>query len=218
MEFFSVGQSANGFIALGQEATGVIAIGQVATGVIAIGQGARGIVAVGMLSCGVISVGMLSFGLVGCVGMIGVGGTGRGGVLPLCPVLPPRPKLPPETPRDALERGGASGWIAVELQQTPSGFALMEGGRALAAKVTPSMRQACSDALSAGKRVLAFVSPTSEGPEMSRLMRIPTWSLLSAGFIAQSGAQLVGLGILSALYFWLGFVPVIDELLSLIKQ
>jgi hypothetical protein len=218
MEFFSIGQSANGFIAIGQEATGVIAIGQVATGVIAIGQGARGVVAVGMLSCGIISVGMLSFGLVGCVAMIGAGGRGVGGVLPLCPTLPARPKLPAETPRDALESGRGSGWISVEVQQTPSGFALMNGGRALAAKLAPSMISACAEALAAGKRVLALVKPTSGGPEVSRLMRASSWNLLDPRWLGQSVAQLVGLAILSAIYFWVGFAPVVDEIISLVKS
>lgn len=217
MEFFSIGQQANGFIAIGQEATGVIAIGQVATGVIAIGQGARGVVAVGMLSCGIFSVGMLSFGLVGCVAMIGAGGRGIGGVLPLCPLLPPRPKLPAETPREVLEGGRAPGWIAVDVQQTPTGFALVEGGRALAAKIAPSMIGACSEALAAGQRVLALVKPTSGGPEVSRLMRMPKWNLLNPAWLGQSAAQLVGLAILSAVYFWVGFAPVVDEVIALIK-
>jgi hypothetical protein len=218
VEFISVGQSANGFIALGQEAVGVIAIGQVATGVIAIGQGARGVVAVGMLSCGIVSVGMLSFGLVGCVAMIGAGGRGVGGVLPLCPQLPPRPQLPAQTPRQDLEGGRAQGWIAVEVQQTPTGFALIEGGRALAAKLAPSMINACAQALAAGQRVLAFVKPASGGPEVSRLMRMPKWNLLSPAWLGQSAAQLLGLAVLSALYFWVGFAPVVDEVISLIKD
>ncbi len=218
MEFFSIGQSANGFIAIGQEATGVIAIGQVATGVIAIGQGARGVVAVGMLSCGIISVGMLSFGLVGCVAMIGAGGKGWGGVLPLCPMPPARPKLPAETGRDLLESGRAPGWIAVEVQQTPMGFALMREGRALAAKLAPTMIGPCSEAFAAGQRVLAFVKPTARGPEVSRLMRMPKWNLLNPAWLGVSAAQLLGLAVLSAIYFWVGFTPVVDEILSLVKQ
>jgi hypothetical protein len=217
MEFLSVGQSANGFIAIGQEAVGVIAIGQVATGVVAIGQGARGVFAVGMLSCGVVSVGMLSFGLVGCIAMIGAGGTGLGGVLPLCPKIPARAKLPGQSTREPLEAGRSQGWIAVDVQQTSRGFALMHEGRALAAQIAPSMISACGEAVAAGKRVLAYVRPTERGPEVARLMRIPAWRPLTPLWLGTSAAQLVGLAILSAIYFWVGLVPVVDEVLSLIK-
>ncbi len=116
-----------------------------------------------------------------------------------------------------LEGGRASGWIAVDVQQTPTGFALLHQGRALAARIAPSMISACSEALEAGQRVLALVGPTSSGPEVSRLMRMPKWSPFQPGWLGQSAAQLVGLAILSAVYFWVGFAPVVDEVIALVK-
>jgi hypothetical protein len=218
MEFFSVGQQANGFIAIGQEAVGVIAIGQVATGVIAIGQGARGIFAVGMLSVGVVSIGMLSFGLVHSVAMIGVGGRGTGGVLPLCPKLPAKANLPETSPRDALESGRASGWIAAMPQRAPSGFALVEGGRALTARMSTSMISAAAQAFAQGSRVLAYLTPTSQGVTVTRMMKLPMGARLDRAFVVMAAAQLVGLAALASAYFYFGLAPVIDTILALAKS
>lgn len=222
MQFFSIGQQAEGFIAIGQEATGVIAIGQMATGVIAIGQLARGVFTVGMLSVGIVSVGMLSFGLVHCVTMMGAGGRGVGGLLPLCPKLPLPPQLPERTPREELESGRRAGWIEAIVQRTAEGFALVEGGRPLRARISGGMISAASQAMVAGTGVLAFVTPSGQMPEVTRLMRVPTASWrapLSLGwqFIGISAAQLIGLTIGSALYFWFGFAPLVDRIIAMVK-
>jgi len=217
MQFFSVGQEAEGFIAIGQVATGVIAIGQFATGVIAIGQLARGVFTVGMLSTGVVSVGMLSLGVVHCVGMIGAGGRGVGGVLPLCPKLPIPAMLPERAPREVLESGRGSGWIEVSVERTPQGLALVEGGRPLRAKLGAAILSAASTAMVAARPVLAFVSPGREMPEVTRLMRIPEASWRNPRFLGQSAAQLIGLAVASAAYFWFGLVPVVDRLIAMFK-
>ncbi len=217
MQFFSIGQQAEGFIAIGQEATGVIAIGQMATGVIAIGQLARGVFAVGMLSVGLVSVGMLSLGLVHCVAMLGAGGRGTGGVLPLCPKLPLGFELPPVTPREALELGRSAGWIAVEVQRVATGLALVAGGTPLRVRLGPSMISAASQALRGGQRALAYLVPSGQGVEVTRLMRMPAASWRDPQFLGLSALQLGGLVIASAAYFWFGLVPVVDGVLAIAK-
>lgn len=218
MQFFSIGQQAEGFIAIGQEATGVIAIGQMATGVVAIGQLARGVFTVGMLSVGVVSVGMLSLGLVHCVSMIGAGGRGVGGVLPLVPKLPVVGQLPEVGRREEIESGRTSGWLAVDVQRAPNGLALIEGGTPLRVRLGPSMLSAASQVLARGERALAYVTPTGLGVEVTRMMRIPTASWRNPQFIGQSLLQLGGLAIASAAYFWFGLTPVVDGILALAKE
>jgi hypothetical protein len=213
MQFFSIGQQAEGFIAIGQEATGVIAIGQMATGVIAIGQLARGVFTVGMLSIGLVSVGMLSLGLVHCVSMIGAGARGVGGVLPLCPKLPIPLDLPPVSPREELELGRRAGWILVDVRRAVSGLALIVDGTALRVKLGARMLGAASQALVGGAKVLAHV----EGAEVTRMMRMPTASWRSPQFIGLSALQLGGLAIASAAYFWFGLTPVVDGVIALAK-
>ncbi len=218
MQFFSVGQQAEGFIAIGQEATGVIAIGQMATGVIAIGQLARGVFTVGMLSVGIVSVGMLSLGLVHCVSMLGAGGRGTGGVLPLCPKLPLPVQLPELTPRDQLEAGRASGWIRVQVQRAAAGVALVADGRPLAVRLGPSMLSAAAQAMVAGGAALAHVVPAGQGAEVTRMMRVPTASWRNPQYLGVCALQLGGLAIASAAYFWFGLTPVVDGVLALTKE
>lgn len=218
MQFFSVGQQAEGFIAIGQEATGVIAIGQMATGVIAIGQLARGVVAVGMLSVGLFSVGMLSLGVVRCVAMIGAGGRGVGGVLPLCPKLPVSGALPEQSPREDLELGRRAGWIAAAVEGGPQGMSLVVGGQPLRAKLGANMLQAASQAMRASVGVLAYVAPSGQGVEVTRLMRNPGASWRNPSFLGMSALQLGGLAIASAVYFWFGLAPVVDAVIAIAKD
>lgn len=217
MQFFSIGQQAEGFIAIGQEATGVIAIGQMATGVIAIGQLARGVFTVGMLSIGLVSVGMLSLGVVHCVGMIGAGGRGTGGVLPLCPRLPFSVSLPELTGREDLELGRRAGWIAAQVQGGRQGLALLAGGQPLRVRLGANMLAAASQALRTSGNVLAYVVPSGQGPEVTRLMRVPLASWRNPQFIGISLLQLGGLAIASAVYFWFGLTPVVDRVIALAK-
>lgn len=217
MQFFSVGQQAEGFIAIGQEATGVIAIGQLATGVIAIGQLARGVFAVGMLSVGIVSVGMLSLGLVHCIAMIGAGGRGKGGVLPLCPKLPQSYRLPEVSPRAHVESGG-SGWIEVMVQRAASGFELVAEGRPLVARMGPSALGGAGQAMVGGVPVLAYVVPSGSGIEATRFMRKPVASWRNRQWLGMVMLQLGGLAIASAVYFWFGLTPVVDAVLALTKE
>jgi hypothetical protein len=219
MQFFSVGQQAEGFIAIGQEATGVIAIGQIATGVIAIGQLARGVFAIGMLSTGLVSVGMLSLGVVYCVAMLGAGGRGVGMLLiPLCPKLPPQGNPPELARREELELGRASGWIAALVQRSTTGFGLMAAGQPLRVKLGGNMISAASQAFVGAQEVLAYVVPTGQGAEVTRLMKMPKPSWRSPQFLVLAGAQLAGLAIASVVYFWFGFAPVVDAVLAIVKD
>jgi len=218
MQFFSIGQEAEGFIAVGQVATGVIAIGQFATGVIAIGQLARGVVAIGMLSTGVVSVGMLSLGIVHSVAMIGAAGRGTGGVIPLCPKLPLTSALPPVSPRAALEQGRTSGWIEVLVQRASTGFALVADGSPLHVRLGPTMSTAARQAVVLGEKVLAYVVPSGQGVEVTRLMRMPAASWKSPQVLGLSALQLAGLAIASAVYFWVGLAPVVDRVIAIVKS
>lgn len=224
MQFFSVGQEAEGFIAIGQRATGVIAIGQMATGVVAIGQLARGVFTLGMLSVGVVSVGMLSVGLVHSTTMLGLAARGKGMLLlTLCPKVPTTSRLPEPSPRDALEAGRLSGWIKVLVERASTGLALVADGRPLRAKLGADMIAAASQALVQGAPVLAYLVPSAHPnqamrAEVSRLMRMPAPTWRSPQYLLTSAAQLAGLAIVSAGYFYIGFVPVIDGVLMIMKD
>ena len=222
MQFFSIGQQAEGFIAIGQEATGVIAIGQMATGVIAIGQLARGVFAVGMLSVGLVSVGMLSLGVVHCIAMLGAGGSGTGMlVVPLCPKLPAMFDLPPLASRADVQSGRA-GWLAVLVQRAPVGLGLLVDGAPFPARIGSALLSAASQAMVSGQNVLAYIVPAGPaypggGLEVTRLMRLPVASWRSPQFLGLSALQLGGLVIASAVYFWFGFAPVVDGVLAVAK-
>ena len=222
MQFFSIGQQAEGFIAIGQEATGVIAIGQMATGFIAIGQLARGVFAVGMLSVGLVSVGMLSLGVVHCIAMLGAGGSGTGMlVVPLCPKLPLMSDLPPLASRGDVQSGRA-GWLSVLVQRAPVGLGLLVDGAPFPARIGPALLSAASQAMVMGQNVLAYIAPAGPaypgGLEVTRLMRMPAASWRSPQFLGLSALQLGGLAIASAVYFWFGFAPVVDGVLAVAKS
>lgn len=218
MQFFSVGQFAEGFIAIGQEATGVIAIGQMATGVVAIGQLARGVFTVGMLSVGVVSVGMLSIGLVHCISMIGAGGRGFGGVLPLCPKIPDSFDVPPLVSPAEIETGQKPGWVRALVANTAQGLALVAGGRPLRVRVGQNATRAANQAMRTAMPVLANVVPSGGGLEVTRLMRDPGPSWRDPRWLGIAAAQLVGLVIVSTVYFWFGLAPVVDGVMRVMKD
>lgn len=218
MQFFSVGQFAEGFIAIGQEATGVIAIGQMATGVIAIGQLARGVFTVGMLSIGVVSVGMLSIGLVHCISMIGAGGRGFGGVVPLVPKLPDSFDLPPVVSPAEIETGQKPGWVRGIIANTAQGLALVAGGRPLRVRIGQNASRAANQALRTALPVLANVVPSGGGAEVVRLMRDPGPSARDPRWLGLAAAQLVGLVIATTIYFWFGLAPVVDGVMRVFKD
>ena len=134
MDFFSVGQHAEGFIAFGQHATGFIAVGQMATGFIAIGQLSRGVVAIGQLACGLIGWGQVGAGILHAVGMLGVGGRGMGVVLRLVPSIG-RARVEPDGTTIAKVQEGESGWLLADLMHDDWGIGLYDGGARLPIKL-----------------------------------------------------------------------------------
>jgi len=219
MQFFAVGQRAEGFIALGQEATGVIAIGQMATGVVAIGQLARGVFTVGMLSFGVVSVGMLSVGLVYSVAMLGAGGRCGPGmlILPLVPVPRGPFELPARTQLEAIRRG-VTGWIDVLLQTGPRGLPqVVHDGMPIDAALPARLLRAATIQVSIGKgsaRALAEVAPVPGGGlRIERLMMIPPDR---AGCMI-AALQLLGLTIAAYAYWQFVLVDLLDFAYRLVR-
>jgi hypothetical protein len=220
IEFFSVGQRAEGIIAIGQEATGIIAIGQFATGVFALGQVARGGIAIGQVAIGVVAVGMLSLGLVYSVGMIGAGARGLGGILPLVPTPPRRAKLPGLANPDAIRGGRETGWLPVRVGSSSHGPVLSHAsGPIHASHLSVGAARACKTAAkTANTEFLGLFGPGHGGPELRRLMRItdPTM-LVGPARIAAGVGQLVLLAVACGMFFQFVAVPIGDFALTTLR-
>lgn len=219
IEFFSVGQRAEGIIAIGQEATGVIAIGQFATGVFALGQVARGGIAIGQVAIGVVAVGMLSLGLVYSVGMIGAGARGIGGILPLVPTPPRRGKLPGLASPDGIRGGRETGWLPVRVTPGPGGLSLSHASGPIHASISPSVNEGVQTAAkTSATEFLGLFGPGSGGPELRRLMRISDPTLFNGpARIAAGVAQLVLLAVACGMFFQFVAVPVGDFALTALR-
>jgi hypothetical protein len=219
IEFFSVGQRAEGIIAIGQEATGIIAIGQFATGVFALGQVARGGIAIGQVAIGVVAVGMLSLGLVYSVGMIGAGARGLGGILPLVPTPPRRAKLPGLANPDAIRGGRETGWLPVRVGSSSHGPVLSHASGPIHAAISPSVQEGVKTASNAATtEFLGLFGPGHGGPELRRLMRItdPTM-LVGPARIAAGVGQLVLLAVACGMFFQFVAVPIGDFALTTLR-
>jgi hypothetical protein len=219
IEFFSVGQRAEGVIAIGQEATGIIAIGQIATGVFALGQFARGVVAIGQVSIGFFSVGMLSLGLSGAVGMIGAGARGIGGILPIVPGPLRRSKLPNLGNVDAIRRGRETGWAQIRVGKTSNGYALEHASGPIQASIAGSAREGAETAATRGAPLLGLFGPGPGGqPELRRLMWMGDQGMFqgSSRLWATIG-QLVLLAIACAIYFQFVAIPIGDFVISTLR-
>jgi hypothetical protein len=192
IEFFSVGQRAEGIIAIGQEATGFIAIGQIATGFFALGQMARGVIAVGQLAVGLVAVGMLAVGPIFAVAMIGAGGRGIGGVLPLLPLPSRRAKLPGLGTYAGVASGRETAWLPVTVHESGGALSLRHAEGPIDAKIAPSIEDGARTAASRGLRVLGLFGPGAGKPELRRLMRMEDEPF------ARGGAR-IGLGVLQIL-------------------
>lgn len=218
IEFFSVGQRAEGFIAIGQEATGVIAIGQFATGVFALGQVARGGIAIGQAAFGVVSVGMLSVGLVYSVGMVGAGGRGLGFILPLVPGPLRRGKLPGLAHPDAIRAGRETGWLPVRLLPSASGPTIQHATGPIAASIAANLQAGVQTAMKSGVELLGLFGAGAGRPELRRLQRITDAPLFEGPIRwVASAAQVVLLGVACALYWQLVLVDVGDFLLTALR-
>lgn len=218
VEFFSVGQRAEGIIAIGQEATGIIAIGQIATGVFALGQFARGVVAIGQVSIGFFSVGMLSLGLSGAVGMIGAGARGIGGILPIVPGPLRKSKLPNMGSVDAIRAGRETGWAEIRVGKTSNGFSLEHASGPIQASISPRVKEGAETAATRGIPLIGLFGPGPGGkPELRRLMWMGAQPMMGTNRWMAIVGQLVLLAIACAIYFEFVAIPIGDFVISTLR-
>ena len=209
---FDVGQEATGFIAIGQFATGFFAFGQVATGVIAIGQVARGFFVIGQAGFGLLSVGMASGGLIASVGMLGVGGRGLGGIIPLVPRWRDPRELPPQIELSALQTGAVQeGWVPVTLRMADRRTPTLEaGGAPTGVRLDARLRRAAAAAQD--RQVLAFIRRSEGGLIADRMLEIPPQRIKDPRWWAIWAAQLIGLAIVTVVFWFLAAYPVFEGL------
>jgi hypothetical protein len=202
MEFFSVGEHAEGFIAIGQTARGVFALGQFATGVVAVGQVARGVFALGQVGFGFVGWGQLGFGIMHAVGMLGAGGRGLGIVIPLTPGVG-RARVAPETAPIERVLAGQAGWVEVELMEDGYGLGLATNGQRLPVKLDRRLQSGAGALVLAGpQRVWAYVVVHRGVPVCERIQHAPPPPWQRRGFYLRAAVGFAGL-VVMATAWWL---------------